>query len=85
MSFEFNEEAFEQLAKQAVEARAQQVQTLLDSLRASQKGKAVDEVKATLMARWKVEFDRTPTDPHLTAWAEQLARGGRVVVKTVDA
>jgi hypothetical protein len=80
--FELNKQALAKVANQAVAVRAQQMQTLLDAVAQSAHGKDVSEVKATLGARWLQQFEKPLTDPHLSAWAEQLAAGGRVVVKT---
>jgi hypothetical protein len=81
MSFEFNEDAIRDLANRAVTIRAQEMQALLDEVRTTEQGKDVDDVKAVLAARWRETFERDLTDPHLSAWAEQLAKGGQVIVK----
>jgi hypothetical protein len=60
------------------------MQDLLDSVLATQQGRDVEEVKSVLESRWHEQFDRTLTDPNLSAWAEQLASGGRVVVQQKD-
>ena len=80
MTFEFNEDAIRDLANRAVTIRAQEMQALLDEVRATEQGKDVDDVKVSLAARWRETFDRDLTDPHLSAWAEQLAKGGQVIV-----
>jgi hypothetical protein len=81
MTFEFNEDAIRDLANRAVTIRAQEMQALLDEVRTTGQGKDVDDVKVSLATRWREAFDRDLTDPHLTAWAEQLAKGGQVIVK----
>lgn len=81
MSFRLNEEAVKKVANDAVAIKAQQMQSLLDSLASTEKGKPVEDVKATLERRWTEDLSGTLTDPHLSAWAEQLAAGGRVIVK----
>lgn len=81
MSFEFNEDAIRDLANRAVTIRAQEMQAILDEVRTTEQGKDVDDVKAVLAARWREMFERDLTDPHLSAWAEQLAKGGQVIVK----
>jgi hypothetical protein len=80
MSFELNRDALTKVANDAAAIQAQQMQTLLDSLTATEEGKPVEDVKATLERRWTEDLGGTLTDPHLTAWAEQLAAGGRVIV-----
>jgi hypothetical protein len=79
--FELNKQALADVANQAVALRAQQMQALLDAVGESERGKDISTVKATLGARWLQEFERQLTDPQLSAWAEQLAGGGRVIVK----
>lgn len=79
--FELNQGALADLANQAVAIRAQQMQVLLDGVLASHGGEDVSTVKFVLGARWQQQFDRALTDPHLSAWSEQLAKGGRIVVK----
>lgn len=80
--FELNKQALAKVANQAIAVRAQQMQALLDAVGQSEQGKDVSEVKAMLGARWLRQFEKPLTDPHLSAWAEQLAAGGRVVVQT---
>lgn len=81
MTFEFNEDAIRDLANQALTIRAQEMQALLDEVRTTAQGQEVDDVKVVLATRWRETFDRDLTDPHLSAWAEQLAKGGQVIVK----
>ncbi len=79
--FELNRQALANVANQAVALRAQQMQALLDAVGQGEHGNEVSKVKATLGARWLHQFERLLTDPHLSAWAEQPAAGGRVIVK----
>ena len=79
--FELNKQALADVANQAVARRAQKMQAPLDAVGESERGKDISTVKATLGARWLQEFERQLTDPQLSAWAEQLAGGGRVIVK----
>jgi hypothetical protein len=81
MTFEFDEEAIRDLANQALTIRAREMQALLDEVRTTEQGKDVDDVKVVLATRWRETFERDLTDPHLRAWAEQLAKGGQVIVK----
>jgi hypothetical protein len=81
MTFEFNEDAIRDLAERAVMTRSQEMQTVLDAGRSTEQGKDVEVVKASLASRWRAAFDQDLIDPHLSAWAEQLANGGAVVVK----
>jgi hypothetical protein len=81
MTFEFNQDAIRDLANRAVTIRAQEMQALLDKVRTTEQDKDVDDVKVVLAIRWRETFERDLTDPHLTAWAEQLAKGGQVIVK----
>jgi hypothetical protein len=57
------------------------MQRLLDQLGRTSVGKPVDEVKVDLKAAWQRAFGETITDPHLTAWAQGLADGQRIVVR----
>ena len=82
--FEFNQQALADVANEAVAVRASQMQDLLDSVLTTQQGRDVEEMKSVLASRWHQQFDRTLTDPHLSTWAEQLASGGRVVVRQKD-
>ncbi len=81
MTFEFNEDAIRDLAERAVTMRAQEMQTVLDAVRSTEQGKDIEVVKASLASRWRAAFERDLTDPHLSAWAEQLANGDAVIVK----
>jgi hypothetical protein len=57
------------------------MQDVLDSVLASEQGKDVAAVKATLAARWQQEIGTTPSDGFLQGVAEKLAAGTRVVLK----
>lgn len=81
MKFEFNEQAITDLANRAATMRAEQMQALLDDIRSTEQGKDVPSLKNALATRWRETLDRELTDPHLSAWAEQLAKGGQVIVK----
>ena len=70
------------MVEQAVGLCARQMQAVLDAVGASASGEDVPTVRATLVARWQHEFQTTLSDPQLTAWASQLAAGGRVIVRT---
>lgn len=78
--FEFNERAIADIADQTVTLRAQQMRALLDAIQVSEHGKDIEVVKAMLALSWQQQFDGTLTDPHLSSWAEQLAKGGKVIV-----
>ena len=60
------------------------MQELLDELGQQEQSKDVEVVKVRLRETWQNRFGRDLTDPHLSAWAEQLARGRKVVVKVTD-
>jgi hypothetical protein len=79
--FKFDQRALDKLAKQAVEAKAKEIQAMLDRLSRSCQGKPVDEVKRTLKREWERDGGKI-TDPELSQYAEVLATGGRVQVRT---
>jgi DNA-binding GntR family transcriptional regulator len=83
-SFGFNDDAIRRAAQQATDRVASGMQELLDDLSQQEHGKDIDAVKADLREAWRNRFGRELTDPHLSAWAEQLANGRSVVIKVTD-
>jgi hypothetical protein len=81
MNVKWNPDALNQVVQKAFQGRVEDVQRVLDSLLATEKGKDVATVKATLAARWQSEFGITPSDEFLQPVAEKLAAGARVVLK----
>jgi hypothetical protein len=71
----------ERAANEGMRDYATRMQRLLDQLGRTSAGKPVDEVKRALQAAWRRAFGKTITDPHLTAWAQGLADGRRIVVR----
>jgi len=57
------------------------MQYVLDSVLASERGKDVGAVKATLATRWQRDLGLTASDEFLQGMAEQLAAGTRVVLR----
>ena len=80
MEIKLDPQAMAKVANEAVSRLIPQMQSLLDSLQASQRGKDISQVKATLGARWNQRFGETITEPRLSSWAQTLAAGGRVIV-----
>jgi hypothetical protein len=76
----WNPDALTKAANAAVAQRASQMQALLDSLHATERGKDVSAVKYVLASRWQQDFGVMPSDEWLTAYAEQLAAGRRIIV-----
>lgn len=76
----WNPDALTKAANAAVAQRASQMQTLLDSLHATERGKDVSAVKSVLASRWQQDFGVMPSDEWLTAYAERLAEGRPIIV-----
>ncbi|MEY2476784.1 MAG: hypothetical protein QOG87_2099 [Actinomycetota bacterium] len=58
------------------------VQEALDEVYASHGGRPLDEVKPALAERWAtIGDDWQLPEPQLTAWAEEIANGTRVVAR----
>jgi hypothetical protein len=74
-------QAVERVANEGMREYATRMQRLLDQLGRTSAGKPVEEVKVALQAAWRRAFEKTITDPHLTAWAQGLADGRRIVVR----
>lgn len=79
-SVKWNPDALTKAANAAVAQRASHMQTLLDSLHATERGKDVSAVKSVLASRWQQDFGVMPSDEWLTTYAERLAEGRRIVV-----
>jgi hypothetical protein len=81
MSIKWNPEVLHRSVESVFNARADEMQAVLDSLRTSEQGKDVAAVKATLASRWQQEFGSMLSDEFLQSVAERLAGGTRVVLR----
>jgi hypothetical protein len=81
----FNQGAIKKAAMKAAEQWATNMTTALNALLPEYTGRPVDEVKDAVAAVWRRESGGSDLpEPHLTAYAEQIAAGGRVVVKAQE-
>lgn len=77
---ELNRQAMDAAVRQAFTARVGEMQSALDALGASERGKDLAAVKANLAAHWRQQFGATLDEPQITSWAEHLASGRRLVL-----
>jgi hypothetical protein len=77
---ELDQHAVDAVVKQALTTRVREMQSVLDSLWASERGKDLAAVKADLAARWRQQFGVSLDEPDLTSWAAHLASGDRLVL-----
>lgn len=77
----WNPDAVRQVVQRGFDDAVPKMQAVLDSVLASEQGKDVEAVKATLAARWQQQLGLTASDGFLQGTAEQLAAGTRVVLK----
>lgn len=75
---EFDDDGLASLTRQALEARAAEMQTTFDSIHRSHQGKPVDEAKAALQAACD-RGEMTPDDVQLQSWAQSISDGIRPV------
>lgn len=78
----WNPDAIRQTLQEGLDKAAPKMQDVLDSVLASERGKDVQSVKATLAARWHQDLGLTASDELLQRMAEQLAAGTRVVLRS---
>jgi hypothetical protein len=77
---ELNRQSMDAAVRQAFTTRMREMQSVLDALGASERGKDLSAVKVNLAARWRQQFGATLDEPQLTSWAEHLASGRRLVL-----
>jgi len=77
----WNRDAVRQAVQTGFDAAVPKMQAVLDSVLASEQGKDVGAVKATLATRWRRDLGLTASDEFLQGMAEQLAAGTRVVLR----
>ena len=73
--------ALETAADEGMKQRGQELQRLLDCVHSTDAGKPVELVIAHLRSEWKRRGWGTVRDEQLTAYAQALSAGNRVVVK----
>ncbi|HEY4809948.1 MAG TPA: hypothetical protein VIH71_02720, partial [Solirubrobacteraceae bacterium] len=69
----WNPDAIRQVAQKGLDDAAPRMQAVLDSVLASDRGRDVAAVKATLAARWQRDLGLTASDEFLQGMAEKLA------------
>lgn len=74
---------FKELAQQKLIELSGQYQELLDDLTATQAGRPIGEIQSLLRLRWQ-QIGGDITDPELTAYAQQMSAGGRIVLQVKD-
>jgi hypothetical protein len=77
----FDKGGFDKIAKRAVQAKAKEIQSLLDRLLRTHSGKPIDEIKRVLVREWPRDGGKM-TDAEATDWATHISQGRRIVVKT---
>jgi hypothetical protein len=81
-SFKFDDGALRRAAQDAVAKMARDLTARLNALVPQYTGRPIDEVKQAVRAAWRAGSSGGEiTDPHLTAFAEQIAGGGKVTVQ----
>ncbi|MFE3106878.1 hypothetical protein ACFXKJ_40995 [Kitasatospora indigofera] len=80
--FSFDEGAIRRVAEEAARKVAGQYQKALDEVLAAHQGQPVEEVKVVLAARWHQVQGHVLEDPDLTRYAELLAGGQRIEIRT---
>jgi hypothetical protein len=85
MTFTFNEDAFKQVAQDAVQDMAGQQNRDLEALRLHYTGRPVDEIKPALQALF-AGYDGNITEPDLSDWAQLLSDGTKIemVAEPID-
>ncbi len=77
----WNPDALRRVVQRGFDDAVPKMQAVLDSVLASEQGKNVEVVKATLAARWHQQLGLAASDGFLQGTAEQLAAGTRVVLR----
>lgn len=77
----WNPDAIRQVVQEGFDNAVPKMQAVLDSVLASERGKGIEAVRATLAARWQHDLGLTASDEFLQGMAEQLAAGTRVVLR----
>lgn len=85
IEFKFDKQALERAMKDAANQGltnlGAELQQVIDYVGGSAEGKSVEAVREELRTATRAHDFNLPEE-HLTAYAEQLSRGGRVVVQT---
>lgn len=76
-SFSFNEDAFRQIAEEAVTNVAAEQTRDLERLRAQYAGRPVEEIKPALQALF-AGYGGSITDPELSDWAQLISDNTRI-------
>mgnify|MGYP003576037326 CR=1 FL=1 len=77
-----DERALKKVAEQKVAEMADDLTVALNDLTPYYEGRPIEEVKSAVQETWaEASGGGSITDPHLTAFAEQISQGGRVVVR----
>lgn len=77
MTFTFNEDAFKQVAQDAVRDMAGQQNRDLEALRKQYTGRPIDEIKPALQSLF-AGYDGNITEPDLSDWAQLIHDGTRI-------
>lgn len=77
MNFTFDDDAFKQVAQDAVRDMAQQQNRDLEALRQRYTGSPVHEIKPALQALF-AGYDGNITEPNLSDWARLLSDGTKI-------
>lgn len=81
-SFKFDDAAIRRVARDATAKMARDLTARLNVLVPQYTGRPLDEVKQAVRMAWKAGSSGGEiTDPHLTAFAEQIAAGGTIKVQ----
>jgi hypothetical protein len=79
----FNQAALKKAVVKSVDDWAAKMTRKINALSPQYTGRPVPEVKQAIARVWAREADGTKLpEPHLTAYAEQIAAGGRVTIRT---
>lgn len=80
--FKFDDRALKKMVDQGVQKMADDLTRALNGLTSRYRGRPLDEIKPEIQRVWaKQTGGGSITDPELTAFAQQIHDGGRVVVK----
>ncbi len=80
MELKFDDDALRRLAKQVTEAKAEELQAMVDGVVAANAGQPVEEVKVALQTAWE-QTGGTISDPELTQWATAISQGRLIVIQ----
>lgn len=82
MRIEWNESGLQEMVNQVARDHAARVQEVLDSILMAAPGKSLDEIRMLLSREMQETLGGNITDPELTEFAEALAAGQRINVRS---